>query len=237
MKNKTWIIVAILAVAFGGLFIWAFLQKQAETPDYNNYDINAIIPANEFNGEIADHVKGKADAPVLLFEYADFQCSACALANKRLQKLTAEYGDKLAIVYRNFLLSYHQNGTAAASAAEAAGLQGYYNEYSNLLFTNQTAWDASSPSERTEIFKSYFETASAGQGNLEQFVTDLSSPRIKKKLDFDQGISTKIIDASATPTFVLAGEKLDISKVNGEDGFLNYMREKIDAALAAKGAK
>lgn len=237
MKSKTWIIIGVLVVLFGGLFTWALLQKKSADPKYENYNIYSVIPANEYNGEIADHVRNNADAPVLIFEYADYQCSACAMANKRMKKILDEYGDKIGLVYRNFLLSYHQNGTAAASAAEAAGLQGYYNDYADTLFTNQSSWESASASERTDIFKSFFETVSDGKGDMDKFISDMGSANVKKKLDFDQGIATKVIDASATPTIYVGEEKIDMSQISGEEQFLNALREKINAGLAQKGVK
>ena len=119
--NSGWIvaIVAILVI-FVGIVGWRLADKKANSVDYSKYDINSYIEASDDNGQIADHIKGDKNAPVLIFEYADYQCSACAGMNSRVNKLLEEYGGKLAIVYRNFLLNYHQNATAAASAAEAA---------------------------------------------------------------------------------------------------------------------
>ena len=103
------VIVAVVAILVG-----AFALKSSQNVDYKSYDLNTIISGNNDNGNIADHVKGNPDAPVLLYEYADYQCPGCATLNPRLNTLLDEYGDKLGVVYRNYLLSYHPNGTAAA---------------------------------------------------------------------------------------------------------------------------
>lgn len=233
--KKTWIIIAIIALGFGGLFVWALNENKSRSTNFDNYDPNTIISGNDDNGNISDHIKGSKDAPILLFEYADFQCEACALARGRLEKLLEEYNGKVALVYRNYLLSYHQNGTAAASAAEAAGLQGYWKEYSELLFKNQNSWYSATAADRNTIFTTYFETASNGQGNVERFKADMSSAQVKKKLEFDQGLATKYIDVSGTPTIYLDGKKVEFAGASGEEGFLNVFREKIDALLKEKG--
>jgi protein-disulfide isomerase len=233
--KKTWIIVGLIAAAFIGLFVWALGENKSRTANYDNYDPNTIIAADDFNGNIADHVKGDKNAPVLLFEYADFQCEACALARTRMETILDEYKGKVALVYRNYLLSYHQNGTAAASAAEAAGLQGYWREYGDLLFKNQNDWYSASVSERNSIFVSYFENVSDGKGDVEKFKSDMSNSAVKKKLDFDQGLAARYIDVTGTPTFYLDGKKVDLSGASGEDGFLNVFREKLDAILKEKG--
>ena len=72
-----------------------------------------IHEASEKNGNIGDHVKGSSDAPILIFEYADYQCPGCASINPKVNEALAAVGDKVAVVYRSFILSYHQNGDAA----------------------------------------------------------------------------------------------------------------------------
>ena len=224
------IIVAVIGVAMIGGIIWAAVSRKASEPDFGQYNVNTIIAASEENGNIGDHVKGNPDAPVLIFEYADYQCSACAVANPRINKLVDEYGDKLGVVYRDFLLSYHQNGTAAASAAEAAGLQGYWKEYANKLFTNQSVWANASGDARTDVFVELFRSATNGEGDEAKFVQDMKSEAVKKKINFDAGIS-KNLDIPGTPAFFIDGERIDFSNAKNEEEFLNIFREKIDAKL------
>lgn len=224
------IIVAVIGVAMIGGIIWAAVSKKASEPDFSQYNVNTVIAASEENGNIGDHVKGNPDAPVLIFEYADYQCSACAVANPRINKLVDEYGDKLGVVYRDFLLSYHQNGTAAASAAEAAGLQGYWKEYANKLFTNQSVWANASGDARTDVFVELFRSATNGEGDETKFVQDMKSEAVKKKINFDAGIS-KNLDIPGTPAFFIDGERIDFSNAKNEEEFLNIFREKIDAKL------
>lgn len=224
------ILIALVGIAIIGGIIAAVINKKAQEIDFTKYDANTIIGANEDNGNIADHVKGNADAPVVIFEYADYQCSGCASANPRVNKLVAEYDGELAVVYRDFLLSYHQNGTAAASAAEAAGLQGYWKEYADKLFANQSVWANASGDTRTEMFADLFESVTNGQGDREKFISDMGSAEVKKKIAFDTGISAKL-DIPGTPAFFLDGERIDFSGAKNEEDFLNLMREKIDAKL------
>ena len=225
-------IVAVLVAAFSGLVIFGLANKEAEKIDYDKYDVYSVIEGNDDNGGISDHVKGDLDeAKVIIFEYADYQCPGCASANPRVNKLIEEYDGKLAIVYRNFLLSYHQNGTAAASAAEAAGLQGYWKDYADMLFANQATWEDASAEERTSIFVDLFREVSSDSGDYDKFKTDMKSKEVSKKLSFDQGLG-KIVDIQGTPAFYLDGEKFDLSSISGEDEFYKLFRTKIDAKLA-----
>ncbi|MCA1565361.1 MAG: thioredoxin domain-containing protein [Acidobacteria bacterium] len=83
--------------------------------------------------------KGNPTAPVTLVEFTDFQCPSCAASQPVLERLVAEYGDRLRLVVRDFPLDQHQFAAKAAEAAEAARAQGKYWEYTGLLFTNQNA--------------------------------------------------------------------------------------------------
>ncbi|MBO7699334.1 thioredoxin domain-containing protein [Candidatus Saccharibacteria bacterium] len=232
-KNIGWIVaVVVLIVGFLGVVIWRMADKKANQVDYSKYDVNSIIAGNEDNGGIGDHVKGSADAPVVIYEYADYQCSGCASANPRVNKLLTEYDGKLAVVYRNFLLSYHQNGTAAASAAEAAGLQGYFKEYADKLFANQSVWSSATGNSRTDMFVDLFRNVTGGEGDEEKFIADMGSAEVKAKIDFDTGLSEDL-DIPGTPSFFLNGERIDLTNVSTEDEFMKLMREKIDAALKA----
>lgn len=226
-------IIAVLVVLFAGLLTWSLSNKKANEVDYSKYDFNSYIGASEDNGNIADHVKGSKDAPVLIFEYADYQCPGCATVNPRVNKLVEEYDGKVGVVYRNFLLSYHKNGTAAASAAEAAGLQGYWKEYADKLFANQSTWEYASADERTDLFVDLFEDVTDGKGDVEKFKSDMASKEVAKKIDFDMGIGKKI-EIPGTPALYLDGEWLDFSEANTEEKFLNFMRERIDAKLKSQ---
>lgn len=234
-----WVAVGILVV---GMIVFLAISKISSSVDFSKYTkvsddgtalMNTIIAGNEDNGNIGDHVKGSADAPVVIFEYADYQCSGCATANPRINRLVEEYDGKLAVVYRSFLLSYHQNGTAAASAAEAAGLQGYWEEYANMLFSNQSVWYSASGDTRTELFTDLFNTASEGKGDTAKFVDDMKSSEVKKKINFDMGLAS-YLDIPGTPSFFLDGERIDFSSATNEESFLNLIREKVDAKLEEK---
>ena len=150
--------------------------------------------------------------------------------NPRVNQAVSDSNGKLAVVYRNYLLSYHQNGTAAASAAEAAGLQGYWKEYADALFENQSEWEYASGSERTDYFTKYFAEVTDGKGDIEKFKQDLGSTQVSKKISFDMGIG-KRIDIPATPAFFVEGQYIDWSNKNGAAVTINGKTITWDHAL------
>lgn len=231
MRKVTGAIIGIIIVAFAVLVGVSLKNKAETTANYSDFNLDSIIEGNQYNGNIADHVKGNPDAPVLIFEYADYQCPGCASINPYINTLLDEYGDQLGIVYRNYLLSYHQNGTAAATAAEAAGLQGYWKPFADLLFSNQSTWEYADVTERGEIFRDLFSKATDGAGDLDQFTDDIEhNSNLKQKISFDMGAGD-YIGVTGTPSLYLDGEKIDWSSASTKDAFLKLFREKIDAKL------
>lgn len=234
MKKKNWGVVAVFAVIIVGFLTLIginLMNKHQNQINWNDYDLNSYISPNEFNGEIGDNVKGDKDkAKVYIVEYADFQCPGCASLNNYVNKIPEKFDNKVAVVYRNFVMSYHQNGTAAASAAEAAGLQGYWKEMGDLLFSNQANWQYADVDERTDLFVSYFKTASGNKGDVDKFKEDMKSKNVQKKLNFDQEIAEKI-DVPGTPSLYLNGERLDYSSAKTEDDFFKVLHDKIDPLL------
>src|SRR5215213_8999189 len=83
--------------------------------------------------------KGNPAATVTLVEFTDFQCPSCAATQPILERIAAEYGDRVRLVVRDYPLSQHANAQKAAEAAEAAREQGKYWEYTMLLYQNQSA--------------------------------------------------------------------------------------------------
>ena len=214
------VVIGVLVVALLGVATYAVIDGNNKATNFNDYDFYSVIGPNGDNGNIGDHVKGDPNAPVLIFEYADYQCPGCASINPKINKVVEQLDGKLAVVYRSYLLSYHQNGTAAASAAEAAGLQGYWKEYADKLFNEQAEWEYSSASERTELFNKYFEEVSNGKGDIEKFNNDIASENVSKKINFDMGIG-KRIDVQATPAFYVDGQWIKWSEagevtINGQ---------------------
>lgn len=213
--SKVGVIFGVLAVLLLGVFAYFVIDGINNATRFEDYNFNSIIGPTKDNGYIGDHVKGDKNAPVVIFEYADFQCSACAALNPFVNKAIEELDGKLAVVYRSYLLSYHPNAIAAASAAEAAGLQGYWEEYGEKLFNTQNEWYYATGNERTNLFNKYFTEVTNGQGDLEKFNQDRGSSEVAKKVDFDMGIGKRIDEINGTPSFFVDGQLIDWNNKNG----------------------
>ena len=230
MNKSTKIIIGVIVAAFIALFAWAIIHNSSES-----YDPNSVIATTKYSGGIAEHVLGNPDAPVVIIEYSDFQCSGCAAHVDAVDELVEKYGDDLAVVRRSYVLSYHENAFAAACAAEAAGLQGYWKAYGDYLFENQADWFYSDETERYSQFLNYFETVTNGEGDVVKFLSDFASSEVKAKVNFDISLANRVKDRiDYTPAFFLDGEVLDFAYEGNPDKlpFVDYMSQKIDAKLA-----
>lgn len=214
MSKKAWIIfAAVCVIVLGGLIAFS----RSNQINVSNFDETKVIKASAENGNIADHVFGATNGKALLIEYGDYQCPACGSAYPNLKSLSEEYKDKMTFVFRNLpLTSMHPNARAGAAAAEAAGLQGKYWEMHNKLYELQNEWSNAATDKRLGYFTSY--ATSIGVKDIEKFKTDMESTAVNAKINFDMALAKKI-NASATPTILLNGKKIESDIWSVKDKF------------------
>ena len=98
--------------------------------------IQLAPPSAEINLAEAN-VMGNKDAPVMLVEFADYECPYCQKVAPEIPKLMAEFGNKLAVSFKDFPLPMHSHAEKAAEATRCAADQGKYWEYHNILFNSK----------------------------------------------------------------------------------------------------
>jgi protein-disulfide isomerase len=108
-----------LAIVFGGAVIavalYMSVPQKASGPDTVNPSLVRPVSAS-------DHIFGNPAAPVVIIEYADFDCAPCRDFHDTLHYLVANEGGgrEVAWVFRHFPLEVHPNALALARAAECA---------------------------------------------------------------------------------------------------------------------
>ena len=236
---KLWLIVIgilVLTVVVFGLTYYA--NSHVETWDGEDSDVSfqsgdaskyLVAPA-ENNGGIGDHVRGKSDSKVVFVEYADLQCPACASVISIVDGLTAEYGDRVAFVFRHFLITGHTNAKSAAKAAESAGKQGHFWDMIDALYTNRSAWVSLSGEELNEAYAKIFEGIAA-DGDVEAFRNQMTDANIQKKVEFDYKRGMNKDKVTATPSFYINDVAIDIDNVQSWADLENTLRAALDKAL------
>ena len=142
--------------------------------------------------------RGNPNAPVTIVMFTDFQCPACAATHPVLQEVLKGYTDKIRFVVRDFpLTQIHKNAFQAALAANAAGAQGKFFEYVEILYQNQAKLDDDS-------LAAY---ASRLGLDLKRFEADLKSKKFAPDVERDLA-DGKTYGITGTPTIYVNGVKI-----------------------------
>ncbi|MEI6494945.1 MAG: thioredoxin domain-containing protein [bacterium] len=150
----------------------------------------------------ADQVRGNKESKVVLVEYSDYACPACAANEVTVNKLVNDYRDKVAFVYRHFPLPYHIHSKEAAYATEAAARQGKFWDLGDLLFSKQSEWAEST--DFPTLLSGYVKTIGLDEVKLK---TDMQDSAIKAKVDADVA-SADAAGLNHTPTYYLNGAEI-----------------------------
>jgi len=138
--------------------------------------------------------KGNPGAPVLLVEFADFQCPACRAARPIVEEALKKHEGQTRLVFKNFPLSIHQYGEKLARSARAAQAQGKFWEMYAALFDNQ---DRISPAVIDELAK--------GLGlDMAKFQKDSESEAVADAVSRDRKQGERL-DIQSTPTLYING--------------------------------
>ena len=181
--------VAVLAVA---ALVWAGGAA-------NNAPASTLPPTITQNG----HVRGPANAPVTIEEWADFQCPACAqFARQTEPLLLSQYvaNGKVAIVFHHFAF-LGQESNWAAEATECASEQGKFWEYHDKLYASQAG------ENRGAFSKDNLKRFGTALGLTADFATCVDSGRYAQVVRDD----TKVGEGrgvTATPTRFINGQKI-----------------------------
>lgn len=142
--------------------------------------------------------KGNPSALVTLIEFTDYECPSCAQTQPVIDRIAAEYADRVRIVVRDFPLAQHKHAFKAAEAAEAAREQGKYWEYVSVLFRNQSALTI-------DRLKEY-----AGHLGLDRarFDAALDSGKFAEKVRRDMQEAMRL-GVNSTPTIFVNGKRVN----------------------------
>jgi protein-disulfide isomerase len=164
-------------------------------------------------------IRGLPDAPVMVIEYADYECPYCQQAEPALSKMQADYKGKVAFAYKDVPLPTHTRAQKASEAAHCAGAQGKYWEYHDLLLASK---------------------------QLE--VSDLKQHALELKLDatafnkcLDSGEQSQIVKSQLAQGVALGLQGTPSFFINGRffSGGLNYdqLRAVVEEEIAASTAR
>jgi protein-disulfide isomerase len=139
--------------------------------------------------------RGPADAPVTLVVFSDFECPYCASLNTTLNKVMAESGDRIRLVYRQFPLDQiHPHAAKAAEASLCAEEQGRFWEMHDAMFKGPI---------RLELDELKAKAAAIGL-DPRRFDSCLSSGKYAERVRADVEAG-KVAGVASTPTLFING--------------------------------
>lgn len=147
------------------------------------------------SGVPAYRVQGPAGAPVSLVVFSDFQCPACAFAEPLLKALVERRPGQVRVFFRH-------NPLQRVHRWAAAGAQGKFWPYHDLLFERQKDW---SPGEDPmPFFLGYARDLGL---DMTRFQRDVSEGRWDGALSADVK-AARASNTTATPTVFINGRRL-----------------------------
>ncbi len=158
------------------------------------------VPAEEV-GEVDpvtadDHVRGPANAPITMIEWSDYECPFCQNFHSTMLEIMndSDLKGNVKWVFRHYPLSFHPQANPAALAAECAGEQGKFWEFSDKVYENQG-----------EIGSALFSRLAAElKLNKSKFDSCVSSKKYQSAIDADRASGNKA-GVTGTPGTVILG--------------------------------
>jgi protein-disulfide isomerase len=231
------IILVVLGLALGSA--WYLTRSTPTTPSVAGQQTSASptgsqapavqqTAANQgVPGAEPAHTRGPANAPVHIEEFGDFECPPCGVFHPILEQMEAEFGDKLQVTFREFpLVPPHQHALAAASAAEAAGLQGKFWEMHKLLYDRQQSWKGQF--DVRPVFESYAKEIGL---DVDRYNRDVGSDLVQQRI-FQDGKRGHSLGVKGTPTVFMNGREVPFEQLPPEQ-----FRVLIQKELAAAGTR
>lgn len=196
MKQDLKIIVTILGI-LGVVF--ALIISLSKPPQ-------AEISADKINEALYrtdSYSQGNVGAKVQIVEFADMQCPGCAAIHPTFKQILEKYSSQARYVFKHYPLPQHKNGQKASLATEAAGAQGQFKAYQDLLFTKQSEWGELDNPE------AYFTSlATSLKLDPKKFQADYNSSQILDKVNRDLA-DGNTLNVNATPTLFINGKKFE----------------------------
>ncbi|MFF3958681.1 DsbA family protein [Streptomyces sp. NPDC001890] len=196
-------------------------------PDAGVYPELAKLARRDAGDKLA---QGRADAPVVLIEYADFKCGYCGkFARDTEPALVKKYVDNgtLRIEWRNFPI-FGAESEAAARAAWAAGQQDRFWQFHAAAYAEGAKEKGFGKDRLKELARQ------AGVADLDRFARDADSAAASAAVgkDQEQGYG---IGATSTPSFLINGRP--ISGAQPMETFTSAIEAAAETARNTEDAK
>lgn len=195
-------------------------------------ELQQVVMSPEQLQRVPGISKGQPNAPVVIMEFADFQCPACgdfARFSEPLAKDLIDNGTVRFVWYDYPLVEIHANAMLAARAGRCANEQNQFWGYHDYVFGQQGAW-----SEQRNPINLFIDYAQRAGLDREAFSQCLRSDKYQKEVSESRQLGTTL-GVSGTPTLFVNGKRVqDIPRTRADWDAL--VREETGGATAPAAA-
>lgn len=149
----------------------------------------------------ARRLVGDDSGKIVVVEYADFQCPACAMAYESLKRFKEKHKGEMQFYFKNMPLDFHKMAMPSALYFEAIGLQDRSKalRFYDAVFSNQRELKSE------DFLKKIAKKVGADMKRLE---TDIKSEAVRKIVESDQAEFEKF-GFTGTPVVLINGVALN----------------------------
>lgn len=189
-RNMTrWLVIVLSVAALGGLVYWAIAAGGS-----NNSNVAISNVNNPF--------LGGSEAKVVVTEFSDFSCPACAVLAPTIRELADEYENRIKVVFSGFDIG-HTWSEKGLEAGECAYRQNKFWEYGDLIFSKQSEWAAAD--DAVGKLKEYAQQLGL---NAEEFNSCLDSSGMAGEVQKDIAVGQQK-NITSTPTVYINNQKVE----------------------------
>lgn len=222
-QSKFYGLIAVIALAGVGLIGYVALRERPSSAAGFSEAAFSNVDESELVSEEVGVSRGSLDAPVLIEEYADYQCPACGMVGTlTIPQILENYVDtgKARFVFYDFPL--HPGASQlGAEAARCAGDQGAFWPMQKVLLGRMREWGPErDPKGR---FRQYAEAL----GIDGKALTECVGSQKHREVVMRSQLRARQLGIDSTPTFLINGRR-----AVGAMGY-DQMAELIEQELAA----
>lgn len=198
MKNKKLIVLALIVLAAGFLLAINLYKGSEEQKLEKLSSSNSSVFVRSYSPSFGEN-KNK----IVLVEFIDPQCEACAYYSKDINKIYKEYYENISLVIR--YLANHKNSVFTVKILEASRTQNKFKEVLDVIYTTQNKWAVhgkESPLLLWDLLK-------VVDGlDIEKLKKDVNSIDVSDILKQDRADAAKL-NVRGTPTLFINSKKVD----------------------------
>lgn len=179
------------------------------------------------------NVKGPADAPIRVVEFADFMCPGCQAASQALKQYYSQQGNDINLTFKNFPLdkacnqsmdrTIHNGACELALGSICAAELGSFWPYHDRIFSR--SWEPAVQVTRKDVLDNGV-ALGMDKAKLEACMNS-SAASSKLALQIKEGVEVQVVQ---TPTLVVNGRKL-----SSPNQFANAVEEERRKLAAGNG--